>query len=119
MLELFGNPVSLSEILTFLGFFSLIVGTYYSLSGQLTQITERNDLRDKSQENLEQKVLMVDAKMIAELNALKSTMDTKIFATEERLRAQDVFLGRLDERLSSMTSQLDKVIDLVQQKGTK
>ncbi len=119
MFELFGTPLTLSEILTFLGFFSLIVGTYYSLSGQLAQITERNASRDKSQEHLEQKVIMVDAKMIAELNALKSTMDNKIFATEERLRAQDVFLGRLDERLTSMTVQLDKVIDLVQQKGSK
>ena len=118
MIEIFGTPLGLSEVIMVVGLFATVLASYYRLDHRLQQIIERNTARDKEHELLEGEVAKLGTAFNTELITLKNNMDSKLSVTEDRLRTQDVFMGRLDERFNSMSVQLDRLIELVQ-KGNK
>jgi len=116
MFDIFGASVSLNELIAIFMLLVTSVGLYYRFDNKVSQIIDRNTLIDRAHDELEKRLLSMEGRTIQEISILRATLDNRISATDNRLQVQDVFLGRLDERLSSMTNQLEKVIDIVQKK---
>lgn len=105
MFHIFGTPISISEFMTLLGFLIGGIGAYW-------KITSKQNLLEQGILDIEERNVKADSAM----DSLKSDLYSKVSVLEERTREQQIFSGRVDERLSNIQTQLTRVLNIMEKK---
>jgi hypothetical protein len=114
MIELFGVGLSLMEIIAIGTILFGLIGGYVRLDMRLKNILERNDKADRAQQVLEKKVESVETILRKEINETKGATESRFAIQEERMRAQDIFSGRMEEKFTFVEKQIGRILDILE-----
>ncbi len=102
MLQFFGYTMSLGEFLSTIAFFGGIIVGYINLHNKVSNIVARNDHADKAMKELRES-------LTKDLEMRHSALESRLFVTEQQSQKQEVFMTRIDERLTAVQSILEDI----------
>lgn len=114
MLEIFGVTLGLMEVFATVGLIGTFVAGYVKVDSKLKNILDRNQKADEAHVALDHKVNKVEGVLRKEILENKSVIDAKIATQEERIRAQDIYSGRMEEKFNFMSGQVSRILDILE-----
>jgi len=109
-----GLELSITGLVALLGVFTAVVGGWYRLNQKLEHILERNQKADKAHDALNEKVDAVEAALRKETAETRAYSEGRFTIQEERMRIQDVFSGRMEERFTFVEKQIGRILDILE-----
>jgi hypothetical protein len=101
MIEWLG-ALAFGEIFLLGSFILTAVAGYVTLNNKVNYLIEKDKLRDTKLQELEKS-------LHGDVLANRATSEAKFSVIDERLRMNDVLIGRVEERLNFMSNTLEKI----------
>lgn len=114
MITLFGISIGLTEIIAILSFIATAVMAYAKIKNMLENIIVRNKEADVKIIEIGHQL---DGKVAEAKNMLEGRLllvEGRVSSQEERITKQEISNGRIDEKLLSIQSQLNRVLNFLE-----
>lgn len=90
------------------------IAAYFNLNFKVANLQETGEQTQKKIEELEKDTVAMDVRQGSEVASLRTDMNNRFSSVEERMRITDVFNGRMEEKLNYLSSQVDRVLSLME-----